>query len=313
MAFAYSLNKLLEIITPSLALSIDTVYTGRGDFLDICLAKGIDVIRWHPGHKSNTLMLKRYMIGNKKDDPHSLSAKSWQLVLGIEWTDVHRQWIYKELYDSYAKGEWYGENATQFNKKIFSPDDIRLRFGLNPAKKTAIIFPHIFWDASFMYGHDLFDNYTDWFVQTVQTACKNDQINWIIKIHPANLGKTGNGGNAGESAEVTSLRSHIGNLPSHIFIIPADSNISTYSLFALMDYCVTVRGTVGIEAAVHGIPVLTAGTGRYDHKGFSIDSETREEYLGKIAHIKEINPLSPNQRDLAQKYAFGLFILRPLL
>ena len=69
---------------------------------------------------------------------------------------------------------------------------------------------------------------------------------------------------------------------------------------------------MGIEAAIRGIPVLTAGTGRYDHKGFTIDSETRGEYLENIARIDEIPRLSPAQMELAQRYAYGLFVLRPL-
>jgi len=69
---------------------------------------------------------------------------------------------------------------------------------------------------------------------------------------------------------------------------------------------------VGIEAAIRGIPVLTGGTGRYDHKGFTVDPESRDEYLKEIAHLQEISPLSSAQRELAERYAYGLFVLRPL-
>ena len=54
-----------------------------------------------------------------------------------------------------------------------------------------------------------------------------------------------------------------------------------------MDYCLTVRGTVGLEAACRGIPVLTGGTGRYDRKGFTIDSATPQQYLERIARLQE--------------------------
>jgi hypothetical protein len=78
-----------------------------------------------------------------------------------------------------------------------------------------------------------------------------------------------------------------------------------------MDYCLTVRGTVGIEAASFGVPVLTAGTGRYDRRGFTIDSDSRDEYLEKLAHLQEIPRLSPAQQELAERFAYGLFVLRP--
>jgi hypothetical protein len=110
---------------------------------------------------------------------------------------------------------------------------------------------------------------------------------------------------------VVALRRHFGQLPPHITLIPADSDVSTYSLFALMDYCVTVRGTTGIEAASFGVPVITAGTGRYERKGFTIDSASREQYLDRIARIQEIAQLSPTERELAERFAYGIFLLRP--
>jgi hypothetical protein len=52
--------------------------------------------------------------------------------------------------------------------------------------------------------------------------------------------------------------------------------------------------------------------GRYDHKGFTIDSESREEFLERVARIQEIPRLYPAQQELAERFAYGLFVLRPL-
>jgi hypothetical protein len=94
-------------------------------------------------------------------------------------------------------------------------------------------------------------------------------------------------------------------------VLLPDTALSTYSLFSIMDYCVTVRGTIGIEAALFGLPVLTAGTGRYDHFGFTIDSEDRHSYLEKLSYIQDVPPLTSKQKKLAEKFAFATFILRP--
>jgi hypothetical protein len=313
MAAAEAARKVLETAKPELALSIETGYADKGALFDVCLANGVDVVRWHPAHKSNTLMLKRYSLATRGQHPHSLSSESWQLVRAIRWTDARRTQLHRELHGTYATGDWYGENATQFDRRLVDAVKIRQQLGLHPGRKTAFIFPHIFWDASFSWGDNLFHDYQAWFLRTVEAACDIDHVNWVIKIHPAHIGKAQDGvTNYGEPAEVTTLREAFGTLPDHIFQIAADSDISTYSLFDLMDYCVTVRGTVGLEAAARGIPVLTAGTGRYDHMAFTIDSESEAEYLARIAHIADIAPMSPAQRELAERYAYGLFILRPL-
>jgi hypothetical protein len=110
---------------------------------------------------------------------------------------------------------------------------------------------------------------------------------------------------------MTIIQNRIGPLPEHVTLIPPDTDINTYSLFGVMDYCLTVRGTIGIEAACLGIPVLLAGTGRYDHRGFTIDSASREDYLHRLETIERIPPLTKTERELAERFAYGAFVLRP--
>jgi hypothetical protein len=312
MAYATASQQLLRKIRPVCALFHDVVYTRKGELFDNCLLNRVDTIRWHPAHKSNSLLLKRYTLESREQNPVSLSDESLESIGRIEWTHSCRRELQQELYRNYANGDWYSESGTQFDKRFVCAEEAQRQLGLDPAKKNAFIFPHIVWDAPLSWGESLFDDYEQWFIEIVRAACANDKVNWVIKIHPANVGKSLKEGFKGEPAEVTALRNHIGKLPSHIFLIPAESDISTFSLFALMDYCLTVRGTIGIEAASFGIPVLTAGTGRYDHKGFTIDSDSRDQYLERIGHIQDTPRLSLAERELAERYAYGIFLLRPL-
>ncbi len=312
MTAAGEADRLLQHISPELVLLSDPVYSPDGELFDNCLAKGIEVISVEAAHKSNALMLKRYSLETRDEHYASISEESWRLLRAMEWTGVHREQLQREIHETYSSGDWYSVAwSASSNINMMNADEIRKRLGLDPAKKTAFIFPHILWDASLSWGKNLFYSYEDWFIQAVKAACINDKVNWIIRIHPANVGKSLLDGFHGESTEVNVIRKHFDSLPPHVFLIPAESDISTWSLYGSMDYCLTVRGTVGIEAASFGIPVLTAGTGRYDRKGFTIDSDSREEYLGRLAHIQEIPKLTPSQKELAERYAYGLFILRP--
>jgi len=74
---------------------------------------------------------------------------------------------------------------------------------------------------------------------------------------------------------------------------------------------VTVRGTVGMESALFGVPVVTAGTGRYAGRGFTLDSATREEYLHRLATLDAQPRLSASQIELAERFAYGVFFCRP--
>ena len=135
-------------------------------------------------------MLKRYGRENRDQHHASLSEKSWQLVRTMEWTPARRAELRQEIDHNYATGDWYCRGGTQFNRRILSAAQVRDRLGLDPRKKTAVIFPHIVWDATLFWGRDVFDNYEEWLVETVRAACLNRQVNWVIKIHPANVVKS---------------------------------------------------------------------------------------------------------------------------
>lgn len=305
-------SKLLNIRKPSIFVIVDRGYTPYGEMFDACINREIPVITWNVAHRDNTIMLKRYNLSNRDSHPASLSKSSWKAMQEINWSNEKRNKLYRELSSSYESGEWYSEVGTQFEKKSFEKGEIIDRYDLDPSKKTAVIFSHVFWDATFFWGKDLFRDYEDWFVQTVKGACKNNNINWLVKVHPANTVKDQRDGVTTEPSEIIALRKKIGKLPEHVRLINADTPISTWSLFQAMDYCLTVRGTVGIEAAMLGKVVLTAGTGRYDRHGFTHDFSSSKEYLQCLQHIEDIEKPSSSMKELAERYAYGVFICRPL-
>jgi hypothetical protein len=313
MEYAEAAKTVVRTVRPRIALSTDTGYTPRGELFDACASAGAETITWNAAHRSSSLMLKRYSKSNREVHPTSLSRESWEYLQRMSWTDVQQRDLVQELLGCYSSGDWYSEVGTQFNARILGTDELSGILGLSPGKKTAIIFPHIFWDGTFFWGTDLFVSYEEWFVETVRAACSNDRVNWVIKIHPANLVKNARDGLHGQPTELLAITRSIGDLPKHITIMPSDSPVSTFSLFSLMDYCITVRGTIGIESASFGIPVLTAGTGRYNGLGFTIDSTSKSEYLDRLACIETIPSLCSEQRELAERFAYGVFVLRPFM
>jgi hypothetical protein len=90
----------------------------------------------------------------------------------------------------------------------------------------------------------------------------------------------------------------------------ASSEISARSIFDLADYGITIRGSVGIELPCFGVPVLTAGSGFYAGRGFTVDSTSAGEYLARLRRIDELPALSVEQTLLAKRHAYALFRLR---
>ena len=138
---------------------------------------------------------------------------------------------------------------------------------------------------------------------------KNTNVSWIIKAHPANTVKNLRDNKINRS-ELDAIKEVVNTLPDHIQFVDAKDSTSTLSFFKSIDYCVTVRGTVGIEAACWGVPVLTAGSGRFDKIGFTIDHNSTQSYLKSLKKIEEIKRIDNKRKKLAIAFGYNLFCKR---
>lgn len=303
---------LFSRIHPHTVLFLEKGYTPYGEIFETALRKNIPAIQYHHGQRAELIVMKRYSQQNLTHHPFSLSANSWQKVRALPWHGAEEEAFMQELKDGYEKGSWMNRKFLLNDKKLKTPDEVRQQLGLDPSKKTAVIFSHVLWDATFFFGTNLFKDYEVWLIETVRAACENTNVNWIIKVHPDYAWKMKEVGLSKEPRDTIALAANVGKLPDHIKLVLPDIDISTYAFFPITDYCITVRGTIGIEAPCFGIPVITAGTGRYSGLGFTNDSATREEYLQKIRTIQNIPALSKEETSLARRHAYALFHLRPL-
>ena len=95
--------------------------------------------------------------------------------------------------------------------------------------------------------------------------------------------------------------------------LPPETNISPLSLIQNSRIVLTVRGTAGLEAACYGVPVLTGGSGRYSSFGFTVDSNSIEEFENNFKKIKEFSALNDSQIKTARKLAYRIFFQKPLI
>ena len=242
----------------------------------------------------------------------SLSKESFEYLLNHKKVSFFEQKILKHLRSQYEEKKWFNRQNLEKNKKIYSKSEIIKKLKLNPKKKIAVIFSHIMYDATFFYGESIFKNYKLWLEETLKLAEKNKNINWILKIHPANKWRNELESTYGKTLEEELIDNLFKELPDNIFILNATTDISTYSLFSFIDYGLTVRGTVGCELSCFGIPVFTAGTGRYSHQGFTIDSNNKRDYEKKIRNIQNYSKLSKEKVKKARVYSYGSLIARSI-
>jgi hypothetical protein len=304
-------ERLLDDLRPELTLFLERNYAAEAPVSDLAFGRGIDVIQFVSGFQDDELVFKRYTAETRRLHPRSLSERSWEVARTMRWGEEQERELDAELDRRYGN-----VSALSLRLQGWTHDRPRAEvldaLGLDPAKKTAVVFSHILWDANMFYGEDLFADQEEWFVETVRAAAENPRVNWIVKLHPANVWKLRREGLEGELDEERAIARVIGPLPDHVAVLRPDSEISTRSVFEAADYGITIRGSVGFELPCLGVPVLTAGTGFYSGRGFTVDSASAGEYLRRLRRIEEIPQPTPEQVELARRHAYALFRLRPL-
>jgi hypothetical protein len=302
-------ERLLDELQPESVLFNERNYATEGPLSDLALERGLNVIQFVGGFEDDSLVFKRYTAATKGLHPRSLSDESWPAVAAMPWTPERDSELDADFSHHYD-GTTFVARLNQAGTRTASRDEIVRRLGLDPGRKTAVVFSHILWDANMFYGRDLFADQEEWFVETVRAACENERVNWLVKLHPANVWKLRRDGFTGELDELRAIRLEIGELPAHVHVLPPQTDISTRSLFDCIDFGVTIRGSVGFELPCFGVPVLTAGTGFYSGRGFTVDSASAQDYLDRLRAIERTPRLTDEQVTLARKHAYALFRLR---
>ena len=295
---------VLHAVEPHLVMT-DHEYTPKGELFETALGRGLDVVAYDSAHRADALVFKRYHTDNRDRHLTTLGAGTWARLRQMPWSRDADARVDAEIAACYARGDWYLAGHTPSRTE---PGDLRHFLNIPRNRPVAAVFPHVLWDAPVLWGEPIFPSYQDWFVRTMQVAYANARVTWLVKLHPSHVWRDAIGD---EPEEVRVLRAALGPLPDHVRLIPADTPVTTRSLLTIVDYCITVRGTVGVEAARLGIPVLTAGHARYTHHGFTIDSATTGEYLDRLRHLEDTPALPDDARALAQRFAYGAFLLRP--
>jgi hypothetical protein len=303
---------LIPEVRPDLALFVERGYTPAGEFFDACVAAGVDTVQWLGAPQSDRLLFKRYRRETRSDHPLALDDSTWAAVRRAPFGPEDEDSLVATLAANYNSGAWFNRQQLQVGKRAAAREEARAVLGVAPGRKAAGVFCHILYDATFFYGESLYPDYETWLVETVRHATANPHLDWLIKVHPVNVWRSKMDGKAMEQLEAAALRREFGELPAHVRLVPADTQLNTWAFFGAIDFGITVRGTVGMEMPCLGIPTVTAGTGRYSGRGFTIDPATRADYADVLARLHEVPPLDAAAVSLARRYAHATFELRPV-
>ena len=201
--------------------------------------------------------------------------------------------IAKNVKKIYGKKQW-------LNIGMLKKEELENQFNFNKFKKTYVLFPNVPWDAALLSSDIVFQSVYEWINHTIKIFLNKPDLLLIIKIHPSEIRVM-----QSKYTVLDYIKEKCDSLPENIKIIPPDTKISPYSLFPYIDVGLVYNGTIGLEMATRGIPVVTAGDAHYGKKGFTYDVKTIDEY-SKIL-FEDISKL-PNQEKKANIYSYFHFI-----
>lgn len=300
---ALSSEAAIDKFKPSRIFMSHGIYADWGPALKNAVSKGIPVIGWMASYKKASFYF-RHVRDDIHISFHNMSDSAWSVTAKKDLNSLQQKRL------DYYLSKRYKKNASFDLKKLsaYSGDTEILYSKLNLSKDKPVwgIFTHISWDAvadSAPMAHQSFDK---WILETVEEVSKIKDVQWIIKIHPAETWDS-------TAKGVASLvDSHYPSLPDHVIILLPDINLNPLDFFHFIDGGVTVYGTAGLELALMGKPVIVSGAAHYGGKGFTYDGLDPDSYTQLLRRAKELKPLTIEQRRLANKYAYSYFIQRQI-
>ena len=105
---------------------------------------------------------------------------------------------------------------------------------------------------------------TEWLIKVLQYFAAKSGVQVVIRVHPGEILTRG-------TSVVDIVSEILPELPAHIHLMGPREKINTYDIMQITDLGMVYTTTVGMEMAMHGIPVLVTGLTHYRGRGFTMD------------------------------------------
>ncbi len=278
-------------------------YVDWGPALQAAFALKIPITAWMASYLLARFYF-RHLEDNKNIDFHNISHKAWEDCKKKQLSSTQNSRLNKFLENRYKRNINF--DMKKFKRYSGDINSLRQKYALVSMKPVWGIMSHLNWDLVCDYSPMAFNSFNEWIIETMRIIMDIPDIQWLIKIHPAESWYPP------ASGVQALINKHFSVLPSHIRIIPAEEEISPLDFYQIVDGGVTVYGTAGIELALLGKPVIVAGEAHYGGKGFTYDGLDPYSYKQLLRKAGTLKPLSAEQRQLARRYAYCYFIQRQL-
>lgn len=293
-------KNIIEREKPDKLFLLHGIYSTWGPFVDYFRLKSLDTIVYiNITSRFGHFIFRRNSKANEIDIRENWLKFSQLPLKEIEKKQL-KDYLTKRFQGKIADQKLYAENFDIKNKK----EQILSSLSKNKYAWRYIIYPNLAWDSA-VEGQisKLFNDNFDWIDTTVEFCKKKKDCQLIIKPHPAELVWE-------KSSKPVNqyLQEKHSPLPDNITVLPPAAPVNAYDLVTENSVALIFNGTLGLELATLGIPVLVvADVVHYKNAGVSYDIESLEEYLNLLENPARLVSFARAKKELAEKYAYFYF------
>lgn len=229
-----------------------------------------------------------YYTPHNQEQPRSYQITTSDLENGknifINWEELISDYIKRR-----ESGDIKQHDVLNAYTKLNSPNQ---HYYINAPSKNLLkvtIFAHVFSDAPRNIEGKLFNNFYDWFKETLLALCTNKNAYIFVREHPSSY-------LYGEKGLANSIIRELG-LHELVTLIP--DGVSTLDVLRNTDLVVTCSGSIGLEAIYRGLPVLIAAKTAYSNLGLCYEFSTKNDYIEFINSLQRTIS-SPSNFNITQ-------------
>lgn len=234
-------------------------------------------------------------------------GKGYQFGFHSMWADAINQLLEEKIDVDYEKeAEKYLSNifkakgnvtivekAAYENKKVLDKQQLLAELGAENNKKNVLILAHCFSDCPLCGGEFIYQDYYEWFIETMKIIRNLKNVNWIIRPHPMRNTYHENG---------VLEKLYQDYKTENMFWMGDEYSSEMVPIVA--DAIITVNGTAGFEYSCIGIPSIVVGQPFYSGYGYTLNIKSCKHYKEVLEKVHLIHRLNETQIKTAKKILY---------
>ena len=295
---AFATRRLLRTITFSSAVFTHGIYVPWGIVGAVARQERVHVSTWNVAYRK-----RRFIFSHDDTYHHTLMTEPLEHWEHLELSPAQDRDLMQYLA---SRREGLFDWIVFHRPRKQDQQEIAACLGLDVHKPIIGLPTSVTWDAQLHYPSNAFPSMLEWLVQTCEYFATRPDLQLLIRVHPAEI----SGFPRSRQPILQELKKRVPQLASNIFVVPPESDISTYVLMSLCNAAIIYSTKMGVELTSVGVPVIVAGEAWIRNKGVTHDANSPADYYRILGQLPFASRLGAAQLARARRYAYHFFFNR---